>query len=437
MARVINRLSARAVKTLQKPGRHADGQGLYLSIDASGSRRRWVLIYRWREPGKAGPGKLKELGLGSARYVSLVQARELASQMRRLLAAGEDPKRAGPTGRSIPTFKVMAEGLINSLEPGWRNPKHRAQWRMTLREYCRPLHDIPVDKIDTDDVLAVLKPIWLRVPETASRVRGRIEKVLDAARAKGFRTGENPARWRGHLDHLLPRRQKLTRGHHKAVPYQEVPGLVRRLRELGSVSALCLEFTILTAARSGEAMGARWEEIDLGSRAWTVPAARMKTGEEHRVPLSARVVEIVMAMRKMAEGPFVFPGAKPDRPLSTMALAMVLRRLKVDATVHGFRSSFRDWAAEQSSMPREVAEAALAHALENKVEAAYFRSDLFEKRRQMMELWSGYLNGSEGARPNYARQEDQAGSNDRIPPIQEKSRLEKTLVPIRPTRIEC
>jgi integrase len=212
--------------------------------------------------------------------------------------------------------------------------------------------------------------------------------VLDAAKAKGYRAGENPARWRGHLDHLLPKRQKLTRGHHKALPYEEVPALVARLRRTGSVSALCLEFTILTAARSGEAMGARWSEIDLERGVWTVPKGRMKAGREHRVPLSGRAKEILSHMDQVRTGDLVFPGLKRDRPLSTMALEMVLRRMKIDATVHGFRSAFRDWGAEQTSAPREVAEAALAHTIENKVEAAYRRTDLFEKRRILMEQWA-------------------------------------------------
>ena len=285
----------------------------------------------------------------------------------------------------------MAEEVIASLETGWRNPKHRYQWRQTLAVHCNSIHDLPVDAVTTDHVLAILKPLWSKVPETASRLRGRIEKVLDAAKARGHRSGENPARWRGHLDHLLPKRQRLTRGHHKALPYAEVPAFVARLQELRSISALCLEFTILTAARSGEAMGARFEEFDLDRGIWTVPATRMKAGREHRVPLSPRAIEIVQRMAAVRTGDFVFPGNRPDRPLSNMALEMLMRRLKVDATVHGFRSAFRDWAAEQTSVPREVAEAALAHVLENKVEAAYRRSDLFEKRRVLMEQWAEFL----------------------------------------------
>ena len=247
---------------------------------------------------------------------------------------------------------------------------------------------MPVDAVTTEHVLGILQPIWSKVPETASRLRGRIEKVLDAAKARGYRTGENPARWRGHLDHLLPKRQKLTRGHHKALPYDEVPAFVARLRRTGSVSALCLEFTILTAARSGEAMGARWEEFDLERGVWTVPKERMKAGREHRVPLSDRA-----RAHPRAHGREPERRPRVSRP-EEGAAALHHGAGDGDAadegrrTVHGFRSAFRDWAAEQTSVPREVAEAALAHTLENKVEAAYRRTDLFEKRRALMEEWA-------------------------------------------------
>lgn len=391
MARVVNKLSARAVATLKDPGRHSDGGGLYLSISADGSRRRWVFLYRWKAPGETGAGKLREMGLGSVNIVSLAQARELAARARSLIRGGRNPLDERTVERKLPTFGEMADAVIASHEAAWRNPKHRDQWRMTLSRYCAPIRDLPVDAIATDHVLGVLQPLWLRVPETADRLRGRIEKVLDAAKAKGHRSGENPARWRGHLDHLLPARPKPAQGHHKALPYRKVPELVRQLRELGSISALCLEFTILTAARSGEAMGARWNEVDLERGVWVVPGQRMKAGREHRVRLPARAQAIVAIMAALRAGDFVFPGRKPNYPLSTMVLEMVLRRLKVEATVHGFRSSFRDWVAEQTEVPREVAEAALAHVLENKVEAAYRRSDFFEKRRQLMSAWAEFV----------------------------------------------
>ncbi|HEY8383452.1 MAG TPA: tyrosine-type recombinase/integrase [Microvirga sp.] len=396
MPRTTHRLSARTVQTLRKPGRHADGGGLYLSISPDGSRRRWVFLFRWREPGQTGPGRLREMGLGSPSTITLARARERAAEAREHLAEGRNPLSLRAQQQTVPTFGAVADEVVAALETGWRNPKHREQWRQTLSTHCAPIRDVLVDQVTTDHVLGILRPLWSKVPETASRLRGRIEKVLDAAKARGYRTGENPARWRGHLDNLLPKRQRLTRGHHKALPYAEVPALAARLREQGSVSALCLEFVILTAARSGEAMGARWSEIDLERGVWTIPASRMKAGREHRVPLSPRACEILTRMAEVRTGEYVFPGQRPGRPLSQMALMMLLRRLGLEVTAHGFRSAFRDWAAEQTSVPREVAEAALAHTLEDKVEAAYRRSDLFEKRRELMNDWAAYQSKSFG-----------------------------------------
>jgi integrase len=262
---------------------------------------------------------------------------------------------------------------------------------MTLRDYAAPLRRLPVDKITTDDVLAVLKPLWNDRPETASRLRGRIERVLDAAKAQGLRAGENPARWRGHLDQLLPRRQRLTRGHHAAMNYADVPAFIANLQSRQAVAARALEFAILTAARSGEVLGARWDEFDLDRAVWTVPANRMKAGREHRVPLSRRALRIVKALHETVAGEFVFPGQRSGKPLSAMALEMVLRRMKVDGvTVHGFRSAFRDWSAECTNFTNEVCEAALAHVIENKAEAAYRRGDLFDKRRKLMEAWAAH-----------------------------------------------
>jgi integrase len=389
-------LSARGVSSLKKPGRHADGGSLYLAISKDGTRRRWVFLYRRKASGETGPGKLREMGLGGATTVSLAKARELANHARSLLADGKDPLEARRQRQRVPTFAEMTDEVVGSLEGAWRNPKHRQQWRTTLATYCQQIKGLPVDAISTDHVLAILKPLWSRVPETASRLRGRIEKVLDAARARGHRTGENPARWRGHLDHLLPTRRKLTRGNHKALPYDRTPAFFNRLQELGSISARCLEFTILTAARSGEAMGARFEEFDLERAIWTVPATRMKAGREHRVPLTPRSLEIIAAMANARASEFVFPGNKRGRPLSVMALEMVLRRMKVEATVHGFRSTFRDWAAEQTTFSHEACELALAHVIPNKVEAAYRRGDLLEKRRELMAAWESFL--ANGAR---------------------------------------
>jgi integrase len=265
----------------------------------------------------------------------------------------------------------MADDVREALSAGFRNEKHKAQWKSTLETYAALLRAKPVDTIATDDVLAVLKPIWTTKAETASRVRGRVEKVLEAAKAKGFRERENPARWRGHLDHLLPRPSKLVRGHHAAMPYEDVAAFVAKLRKREATSALALELCILTAARSGEILGMRWPEIDFDKKIWTVPAARMKAGREHRAPLSPRALVILRQLEKLKTGNFVFPGQARNKPLSNMAMEMVLRRMKVeDATIHGFRSSFRDWAGNVSNFPREVTETALAHVIGDKAEQA-------------------------------------------------------------------
>ncbi len=278
------------------------------------------------------------------------------------------------------------------MRPQFRNAKHIAQWEMTLRDYAAPLRQKLITDVTTADVLGVLKPIWLRKSETASRVRGRIERVLDAAKAKGLRTGENPALWRGHLDRLLPKRRKLARGHHKAMPYADVAAFIIELRKREAVAATALEFTILTAARSGETLGAKWHEIDWKDKIWTVPAERMKAGREHRVTLSSRTITILKKLAELGadENSFVFPGQKPGKPLSVMAMDMVLRRMEVDVTVHGFRSSFRDWCGEVSNFPRDVAEAALAHVVGDKTERAYRRGDSLEKRRKLMIAWASY-----------------------------------------------
>jgi integrase len=382
MARKINRLNARVVATITKVGRHADGGGLYLSISSNGGRR-WVFLFRWH-------GKPTEIGFGSARDVRLARARELASQARAKLAEGINPKDARRL-TSGATFGDCAERLIEAMRPSWRNAKHAAQWEMTLRKYAAPLYRLPVEKITTDDVFTVLKPFWNDKPETASRLRGRIERVLDAAKAQGLRSAENPARWRGHLDRLLPKRLQLKRGHHAAMSYAKVPTFLADLKTRQATAALALEFAILTAARSGEVLGARWEEVDLERAVWTVPATRMKAGREHRVPLSPRAIKIIEAVHRNRNGDFVFGGQNAGKPLSATALKMVLRRMNIEnATVHGFRSAFRDWAAERTNFTNEVCEAALAHVIKNKAEAAYRRSDLFDKRRKLMDAWAEY-----------------------------------------------
>jgi integrase len=313
------------------------------------------------------------------------------------LANGGDPK-AVRAKDHIPTFGDCADAYVKTMQQSWRNAKHVAQWSMTLAVYAKPIRSRRVDEITTEDVLDILQPLWTRVPETAKRLRGRIENVLDAAKAKGQRSGENPARWRGHLDQLLPKRQKLTRGHHKALPYDEVPSFMEDLRTRPAAAARALEFTILTACRTSEVLGAQWDEIDLDKKVWTIPPSRMKAAREHRVPLSPRCLEIIADMQKKGTEGCVFPGPKPKKPLSTMAMAMLLRRMKAEITVHGFRSSFRDWASETTGFPHEVCEMTLAHVVANKAEAAYRRGDLFEKRRKLMIAWAGYCAAPKAAK---------------------------------------
>lgn len=396
MARKVNRLNARIVSTLSKPGRHADGGGLYLSISEDGKllRRRWVFLYRRH-------GKLREMGLGSASTVKLAQARELAIRWRSELAAGRDPIELRHSERvalvGVPTFGALAQAYYDTKSHEWRNEKVRKQWLTPLTTYAARLWTLPVDAIGTEDVLGALQPIWTSKPETAARVRGRLEAVLDAARARGHIPANqaNPARWRGHLAHLLPKRGKLTRGHHAALPYSDLPNFVLELRQRDAVAALALEFLILTASRTGEVLGSRWSEIDLAARIWRIPGHRMKGRQEHRVPLCARAIDIIAAMHTIRTSEFVFPGSRANRPLSTMALEMLLRRMKITtATVHGFRSTFRDWAGDATNFPRELAEAALAHVAGDETERAYRRGDALERRREMMEAWARHMEGA-------------------------------------------
>jgi integrase len=311
------------------------------------------------------------------------------------LAAGLDPLEARQARiqaeRIVPSFGECADTYVETHRNSWRHEKHLAQWRTTLTTHCAPIRAIPIDKIDTEAVLKVLKPIWERLPETAKRVRGRIEKVLDAAAVRGFRTGDNPARWRGHLQNLLAKPKTLTRGHHPALPYDCLPEFMAQLRDRQSLAARALEFAILTACRSCEVRNAQWNEIDLAKAVWVIPGGRMKAGREHRVPLSDRAVAILVALQEIRTNDLIFPGNGSGKPLSERAMAMQLRRMKADAvTVHGFRSTFRDWASETTSFPHEVCEQALAHTIGNKTEAAYRRGDLLEKRRKLMQAWAAF-----------------------------------------------
>jgi integrase len=382
------KLNAKRVKTLTEPGRYSDGGNLYLSIAPSGAKR-WTFLYRMN-------GKRREAGLGSAGPdgVSLKAAREKAVEARRLISDGIDPIEARAVEekarRTVPTFGEFADEYIKTHRAKFKSAKHAAQWKMTLGDaYCRAIRSKPLNEVDTEAVLTVLRPVWQRVPETAARLRGRIENVLDAARALGHREGPNPAAWRGHLKSLLPARQKLTRGHHAALAYDCLPEFMAALRTREGLGARALELAILTACRSGEVLGARWDEFDLEKAVWIIPAARMKAGLAHRIPLSARAVEILKALLKLDGNPHLFPGHKPGAPLSSMAMEMTLRRMgRNDITVHGMRSSFRDWAAEKTSFPHETCEHALAHRISDKAEAAYRRGDELERRRELMEAWA-------------------------------------------------
>lgn len=397
MARAINRLSARTVQTLTEPGRHADGDGLYLVVDENGGKR-WVYLYRLA-------GRRREMGLGPLRTVSLAQAREQAGRARAMSAQGRDPVEARQVAAPepaaaprVPTFAEVADAFMDARADGWRNAKHRQQWRNTLTTYAAGLWVKPVSEVGTSDVLAALRPIWTTKPETASRVRGRVERILDAAKVEGHREGENPARWRGHLEHTLPKAGKLSRGHHPALPYVEVPAFVALLRDRVADSARALELIILTAARSGEVRGMRASEIDMEAAVWSVPADRMKGGRPHRVPLSRIALEL-LAPRLAAIGrdDLVFTNSRGGM-LSDMVFERLYLRARVErVTTHGFRSSFRDWAGDETDFPREVIEAALAHLVGDEVELAYRRGDALEKRRQLMNLWASFVAAESGA----------------------------------------
>lgn len=387
MARRINRLSARSVSTLRAVGRHSDGNGLYLRISSDGGKR-WVFRYRWGD-------KIQDKGLGSATTVTLKEARDAAEGARKQLRAGINPisnKRAEEAKAQGKSFAECAAAYIAFNESGWKNEKHRDQWKSTLAAYADPvIGKIAIDQITVDHLIKILEPIWKTKTETASRVRGRIEAVLDWAAARGFRKSENPARWRGHLDKVFPAIRKVSKVvHHPALPFAEIPTFMAELRKREGVSALALEFAILTAARTGEVIGAAWSEFDLDNQLWTIPADRMKAGMEFRQPLSDRAVAIIKSLSR--ETPYVFPGSNLKKPLSNMSLLAVLSRMgRSDLTTHGFRSTFRDWAAETTDFPNELVEMALAHTIKNKAEAAYRRGDLLERRRALMQAWANFI----------------------------------------------
>ncbi|WP_333995237.1 tyrosine-type recombinase/integrase [Burkholderia orbicola] len=393
MPRAINRLSPLTVTKTTKPGLYADGGGLYLQITTAGVKS-W--LFRYMRSGKA-----RGMGLGPVHTIGLADARARALDCRRQLLDGIDPidsrnaERAaqGIAQANAVTFQHCAEKYIDAHRASWKNAKHADQWTNTLTTYAYPIFDsLAVSAIDTALVMKVLEPIWTTKTETASRVRGRIESVLDWATVRGYRVGENPARLKGHLDTLLPKRSRVQKvEHHPALPYADLPDFMSELRAAEGTAARALEFLILTATRTNETIGATWQEFDLDEGIWTVPAERMKMRKEHRVPLSARAIALVKAQQTLKRGDYVFPGARDKKPLSNMAMLQLLERMKRDdITVHGFRSTFRDWAGETTHYPREVCEAALAHGIKDKAEAAYARGDLFVKRAALMQDWDKY-----------------------------------------------
>ncbi len=400
MGRQLNRLNPMQVQKQKKPGRYADGGNLYFLVGKDGSRR-WVFIYRNRQTGKQ-----REMGLGNLVSVPLKRARELAADYRLMIADGIDPLAERQAEQvTIPSFTSCAAMFIRAHRRGWKNYKHRMQWITTLKTYAVPVMGAKlVDEITTEDILQILQPIWTGKTETAKRVQGRIENILDFAAARKWRDQSNPARWRGHLDMLLPKPGRVkTVIHHPAMPHDELPAFMGELRGNDSLSSKALQWLILTATRTSETIRAQWDEIELKAGVWTIPANRMKTRQEHRVPLSEPLLQILEKLPQTVGNPYLFPGTQYGKPLSNMAMLQLMRGLgfgndcpRGSYVPHGFRSSFRDWAGETTPFPRDVVEMALAHAIQNKVEAAYRRDDLFEKRRALMSAWANWCGKSQG-----------------------------------------
>jgi integrase len=394
-----------------KEGMHADGNGLYLKVTASGTKS-WIFRFQLE-------GRRREMGLGTLNHKPTIEARKEAAQLLAMVRSGVDPieqrrqqlaeaaeAALAAKARGV-TFADAAKAYIDAHKAGWRNAKHGQQWANTLATYAEPvIGSKPVQEVSTEDVLRILKPLWTTKTETASRVRSRIELVLAYAKAMKWRDAENPALWRGHLDALLPPPTKVKQPtHHAALPYARAAGFMAELRQVRGIGARALEFAILTATRSGEVRLAAWDEFDLEKRVWTIPAKRMKAGQEHRVPLSGQSVALLQMLPRISDSPYLFPGERARQPLSDMTLSMVVRRMNEPeqhwldpktgegVVPHGFRSTFRDWAAEVGGYPREMAEHALAHTLESKVEAAYHRGSMVERRIPMMQAWADYLDG--------------------------------------------
>ncbi len=394
MARQINKLSDRGVKAEKKQGRYADGHGLYLQVSNSGSKS-WLFRFMM-------DGKSRQMGLGSFGTVTLLEARDDALNCKKLLKDGVDPiqerdnrlTKQKAANKAVLTFKESTEEYLKAHSASWKSVRHAKIWKSSIERYAYPeLGSMPVNQIEREHIMRVLKPIWLNKTETAKKLRGRLETILDWATVQDFRKGENPARWRGHLDKLLPKPSEVYNvKHFAALPYQEINGFMNKLRKREALSALALRLIILTATRSGEARNAIWAEFNMEQAIWTIPAERMKAKKEHIIPLSKEALSIIQSLPHMAGNDYLFVGNRSGKPLSDVVFKKLMERMGVTGiTTHGFRSTFRDWAAEQTSFPREVIEAALAHQLKDKAEAAYFRSNLLDKRRELMDKWGDYI----------------------------------------------
>ena len=399
MAQTLFRLNAKTVASIKQPGRHADGGNLYLSVSPSGAKS-WTFFYKFEK-------RTREMGLGSLNAITLAEAREKAQAARRDLANGIDPLERKKSERLKPatkTFGEVAEDYIQAHKSDWKNDKHQDQWRSSLMQHAASIWKMPVNEVDTPHVVAALDPIWLSISETARRVRGRIETVLDAAKAKGLRSGENPARWRGHLEmHLAKKRKKA--GNFASMDYRDIPAFMAELRKQEGIGPRALEFLILNANRTSEVAEAPWSEFSQTEPHWTIAAARMKVEKDYTIPYSRRSREILDEMHGM-DTTYVFPGTKrrkdgSSRPISTGTMASVLKRMGItDATVHGFRATFRTWAADETDHPRDVCEAALAHTISDKVEAAYNRAELLRKRNALLQDWADYCMSTPVEREN-------------------------------------
>lgn len=386
MARTIQKLTEKAIQSVKKAGRLSDGGGLYLRVNSSNAKS-WSFMWNYA-------GKRKELGLGAYPAITLADARRKAVLCREAVANGNDPN-PNASKQAEPTFSECSTFFLDTMEQQWSNKKHRQQWRNTLEQYCKPFNNKRVSQVSLEDVLGVLTKIWKEKPETASRLRGRIERILNYAKVRGWRRDENPAAWRGNLDNVLPKPVKLSRGHHPSLPYTELPTFMERLRKREALAARALELAILTGCRTGEVLNAEWSEFDFEEKVWNIPAIRMKNKKkQHRVPLIDATIDILKPLNEIQLNQFVFPGQKPNQPLSEMAMEMQMRRLNAKPfTVHGFRATFKDWCSDETSFQWEIVEGSLSHKVGNATAQAYRRTDALEKRRQVLQAWASYCDG--------------------------------------------